>query len=106
MRNSWQAPILLLLLTAGPNAVADDDFRDPTRPYSAPEYSSVVQSHFEVHAIFSSNKRSVAIVNGRRVTVGSELNDARVLAITKNSVTLDLDGEQVVLTVRGRAARQ
>lgn len=106
MRSAWQMTMLLVLLKAGGSALAEDSFRDPTRPYSAPEYSGVVQPNFEVHAIFFSDKRSVAIVNGKRVTVGNDLNDAKVLAITRNSVTLDLDGEQVVLTVRGRADRQ
>lgn len=106
MRSALQTIVLLTLLGAGSGASADVGFRDPTRPYSAPEYSSVVKSHFEVNAIFFSDKRGVAIVNGKRVTVGSEVNGATVLTIRKNAVSLDVDGEQVVLTVHGGAARQ
>lgn len=109
MRNALQTAfllVLLVLLGAGGPAFADGGFRDPTRPYSAPEYSSVVKSHFEVNAIFFSDKRGIAIVNGRRVSVGSEVNGATVLTIRKNAVSLDVDGKEVVLTVRGGAARQ
>jgi len=106
VRNAIQTTILCAVLGMGSSAFADVGFRDPTRPYSAPEYASVVKSDYLLNAVFFSDKRGVAIVNGRRVSVGSEINGATVLAIRKNAVSLDVDGEEVVLTVRGGAARQ
>lgn len=40
---------------------------------------------------FSSRERS-AIINGRRVTVGDRLGNARVLAIERNAVVLEVGG--------------
>ena len=40
---------------------------------------------------FSAHERS-AIISGRRVTVGDRLGDARVLAIERNAVVLEVGG--------------
>jgi len=91
------ATLLMCVTTAG---LADELFRDPTRPYTArPTYASV-PSQFKVNAIIVSDDRRLAIVNGRRVSVGDAVGGATVTAITKHELTLDVGGETRTLRLR------
>ena len=65
---------------------------------------------------FSARERS-AIISGRRVTVGDRLGDARVLAIERNTVVLEVGGisqtlklfpdiGKRILTTPGRRSRR
>ena len=106
MRSRSLIAALTVLLGSAGSVCADNGFRDPTRPYVAPESANVARPRFEVNAIFSSDERGVAIVNGKRVTVGSQVHGATVVAIRKDIVSLEVDGEEVTLTVHGEASRQ
>lgn len=96
---------LLLLLAAGQPAGAET-LRDPTQPWmpQAEAYAAPAP-RYAVTAIFVSSARSVAILNGRRVGVGDEIEGARVVAIHRDEVTLEVGGEELILRPRGAAPR-
>lgn len=95
---------LVPLLAAALPGFAQEILRDPTRPYSAPVPLEVSPARFEVNAIINSDKRRLAIVNGRRVGVGDEIDGATVLAISKSDIVLEIDGQEQTLTLN-RGAR-
>ena len=78
-------PILMVaatLLLAPMLATGQESLRDPTRPYNvkpvAPTTSSGnTTSSFRVTAIFTSEMRRVAVVNGRRVSEGDQVDGAK-----------------------------
>ena len=84
-----------LALASGPG-LAEEPLRDPTRPYTAAEHRAASPPRFVVTAIIVSDDRRVAIVNGRRVGVGSPLAGATVIAIEKDQLVLELDGKRVI----------
>ena len=59
--------VLMSLLLIGDYVFAQETLRDPTRPYSAPIMLEASPVRFAVNAIVTSDKRRLAIVNGRRV---------------------------------------
>ena len=87
--------VLGLTLTSGPG-LADERLRDPTRPYTAAEQRASTAPRFVVNAIIVSDDRRVAIVNGRRVGVGSSLRGATVIAIEKDQLILEINGKRVI----------
>lgn len=96
--------VLMLLLVSG-HSLAQEPMRDPTRPYSAPVMLNASPARFKVNAIVNSDKRRLAIVNGRRLGVGDEIGGAVVVAIRASEVVLRVDGEEKTLTLN-RGARQ
>lgn len=76
-------------------AVAVDGLRDPTRPYSPRQAVASAPSRFVVTAVFISSRRNVAIVNGKRVSVGDRINGAAVVAIHNDRVRLNLNGKDL-----------
>ena len=91
------AALLMSVATAG---LADELFRDPTRPYTAQQTYASVPSRFKVNAIIVSDDRRLAIVNGRRVGVGDSIGGATVTAIAKHELTLDVAGETRTLRLK------
>ncbi|MCP5091675.1 MAG: general secretion pathway protein GspB [Gammaproteobacteria bacterium] len=79
---------------------------DPTRPYTARELSAATTSRFVVNAIIISPERRVAIVNGRRVSVGDSVGNATVIAIEKEKMVLELDGKRITTGLHDGASRQ
>lgn len=79
---------------------AAESLRDPTRPYSARPSVPVRAVAFSVTAIFTSQKRRVAIVNGQRVTEGDRVDGATVVEILKASLRLNLHGKEVTTSLR------
>ena len=78
----------VLGLAAGSIAAAAD-LRDPTRPDTAvAPTANAPATRFVVSAIFVSDERRVAIVNGKMVTAGDRIGGATVRAIDAHSVTL------------------
>jgi hypothetical protein len=80
--------------------------RDPTRPYTARELSATTAPRFVVNAIIISPERRVAIVNGRRVSVGDSVGNATVIAIEKEEMVLELDGKRITTGLHDGASRQ
>ncbi len=90
--------VLLLgpLLTDGAEVL-----RDPTRPYAVapvvtPTGARAIAkvTRFSVTAILVSQKRRVAIVNGKRVSEGDKVDGATVVKILADRLRLDLDGKE------------
>ena len=69
--------------------------RDPTRPYSARPYVPAHVTTFNVTAILVSQKRRVAIVNGRRVIEGDNVDGAIVIEILRDRLRLDFHGKEI-----------
>jgi hypothetical protein len=62
-----------------------------------------VLKSYTVSSILVSDDRKIAIVNGTQVTEGSEIGDAKVVAIERASVTLEVDQELMkVFVAEGR----
>lgn len=91
------AALLMCVTTVG---LTDELFRDPTRPYTARATYASVPSQFRVNAIIVSDERRLAIVNGRRVGVGDAVGGAKVTAISKHELTLDVGGETRTLRLK------
>jgi len=92
--NALATLLLLGMLTTG-LAHADEALRDPTRPYSPIKGPRASSPGFVVNAIIISPERRVAIVNGRRVTVGGSLHGATVVSIEKNYLILETGGKRI-----------
>lgn len=81
--------------------------QDPTRPadwQTVREAAAEPAKQFLLNYILSSNERSQALINGQRVGEGDRINGARVMRITAESVTLNVDGQQRVLRTQNRKA--
>ena len=87
-------------------ANGQETLRDPTRPYNArPVVASTgggggkVTSSFRVTAIFTSDMRRVAVVNGQRVIEGDQVDGATVVEILANSLRLNHGGKAITRRV-------
>lgn len=88
-------------LAAAPSMA--DELRDPTKPWrdaSPPQAQSA--PGFVVNAIFVSDTRQVAVVNGRRVGVGDRVDGAEVVSIVDDAVTVRIQGRRVLVPLRNR----
>ncbi len=100
------AAVLALLLLAATRVAAAETLRDPTQPWTPQaEAYAAPAPRYAVSAIFVSSARSVAILNGRRVGVGDQIEGARVVAISRDEVTLEVGGEELTLRPRGADPR-
>ncbi|RZV36069.1 MAG: hypothetical protein EX272_09325 [Chromatiales bacterium] len=97
---------LIACFTASQVAFAADRLRDPTRPYSPQRPAVGTPSSFVVTAVFVSSRRNVAIVNGKRVSVGDRINGAAVVAIHDDHVRLDLNGRKITARLLHGAIRK
>lgn len=96
MRNHISMMIMLTALLFGPMQVAAaEPLRDPTRPYSARPIVSLRTATFKVSAIFVSEERRVAIVNGQRVAEGDQVSGAKVVEILSDRLRLNLQGKEI-----------
>lgn len=98
--------VILLLVTSGiytPVAISAESLPDPTRPANYSEVTEVRTQlpkeliNWNVRAIRSSETGRNAIVNGKLVKVGDEIDSATIIAITSNTVVLRHDSKQLVL---------
>lgn len=94
----WILTVASFLLFAPPFSDGAEVLRDPTRPYSAQPLTPVRAAPFSVTAIFVSNERRVAVVNGKRVVEGDQIAGATVIEILADGLRLDLNGK--VITAR------
>jgi sRNA-binding protein len=94
------------VLVSGPT-LADDAkvLRDPTRPYNARSVVAAttggakVASTFRVTAIFTSDMRRIAVVNGLRVTEGDKVGGATVVEILADRLRLSLGDKAITSRV-------
>ncbi len=105
MRNCYATFVLLTLLFGALSAYAQEALRDPTRPYDARPVATTSRgtgasrvSTYDVTAIFTSDSRRVAVVNGKRVIEGDKVDGATVVEIMNDRLSLDVGGN--VITTR------
>ncbi len=97
MRSRYSMLIVSGVLLFGPLPTDGAELlRDPTRPYSRTPVvdMSARDTSFRVTAIFISEKRRVAVVNGRHVSEGDRVDGATVVEILANSLRLNLRGKE------------
>jgi hypothetical protein len=87
-------------------ADGQETLRDPTRPYDATSVvastdggGGKVTSSFRVTAIFTSDMRRVAVVNGQRVSEGDHVDGATVVEIFADSLRLNHGGKAITSRV-------
>lgn len=91
------------------DVIDGEELIDPTRPLlvelaEVPEeeaggslldmFRAATSTEFEVTFVRASSRSPMAIVNDQRVTVGDVISGATVVAIDRNSVTMEVDGLQ------------
>jgi hypothetical protein len=72
---------------------------DPFRPILKQGTTATAQKTLRLSGIIFQGSDPIAIVNGRSVRVGDEIGNAKVIEITKKSITLDENGARKILTV-------
>ncbi|MCH8335587.1 MAG: hypothetical protein IIC61_06810 [Proteobacteria bacterium] len=90
------------ILLSGPALAGSEELlSDPTRPWSAKSSVAAPTSAagFRVTAIFTSEMRRIAIVNGQRVSEGDQVDGATVVEILADSCRLDLLGKAITTRV-------
>ena len=92
-RQAWLVAFAAAMVTAAPTAA--DTLRDPTRPHTMQEVTTPRDPAVRVSAIFVSDSRRVAILNGRTVAEGDRVAGATVTRIDDNVVTLEFGGRTV-----------
>ncbi len=106
-RRSSILTVAAVLLLAPVLAAAQETLRDPTRPYSARAVATTtsgggggkVTSSFRVTAIFTSDMRRIAVVNGRRVAEGDQVDGATVVEILADRLRLNHRGKSITSRV-------
>lgn len=96
--------IILLLFGFGIAGTQANTLQDPTKPSSNKSILNTVQdpSNFggmalKLTAIINNNQNKQAIINGRSVSQGQEVQGYKVVLISKNHVVLDgSDGKQTL----------
>lgn len=98
---SYAIAVLLLALTSAASA---EELRDPTRPHTSNRVERTVDGvpSFSVNAIFVSDDRKLAIINGERVQIGDVVSGATVVDIQKEQVTLSVSGRQLIAKLKTR----
>jgi len=92
--------VLAALLLSAAHASYAGLLADPTRPYAVSRSpAGRVVSEFSVTAIFRSELRQVAVVNGVVVQAGDRLRDARILEILPDGVRYERQGRQFTIRV-------
>ncbi len=119
MRNRYSILIVLVALLFGPLLASGQELlRDPTRPYSAKSVATTATATatatgtttgvtgFRVTAIFTSEKRRIAVVNGQRVGEGDLVDGATVVEILADALRLNYQGKAITTHVLSNRFRQ
>ena len=112
MRSCLSMLTVTAVLVSGPTLADDAEvLRDPTRPYNARSVAATtgggkVASTFRVTAIFTSDMRRVAVVNGRRVIEGDKVDGATVVEILADRLRLNLGDKAITSRVLPYGFRQ
>ena len=117
MRNRYSILTVLVALLSGPLLASGQELlRDPTRPSSAKPVAMTATgtetgmatgvTGFRVTAIFTSEKRRIAVVNGQRVGEGDLVDGATVVEILANALRLTFEGKAITTRVLPNGFRQ
>jgi hypothetical protein len=66
---------------------------------AGPASTATTPGAYKVNSIFYKPKNPAAVVNGKMVLVGDRLGDAKVVAIEKDAVIIEVDGAKKTLTL-------
>ncbi len=116
MRSRCSMLTVSAVLLAGPLLTDGAEvLRDPTRPYAAAPVAEPTGARaiakakatgFNVTTILVSEKRRVAIVNGKRVSEGDKVDGATVVKILADRLQLDLHGKEITTRLLPDALRK
>jgi len=115
VRNHYSILIVLVALLFGPLLASGQELlRDPTRPHSAKSVATTTTATgtatgvtgFSVTAIFTSEKRRIAVVNGQRVGEGDLVDGATVVEILADALRLNFQGKAITTRVLPNGFRQ
>jgi len=119
VRNRYSILTVLVALLFGPLLASGQELlRDPTRPYSAKPVATTTTATgtrtatatavtgFSVTAIFTSEKRRIAVVNGQRVGEGDLVDGATVVEILADALRLNFQGKAITTRVLPNGFRQ
>lgn len=101
----WVVFILFVAINVSAQGLLDEELTDPTRPaHNAVPQTNHNESHqtgqvFKVSQIYISKKKKLAIINGKKVKMGDQVDGAEVLAIKSGGVSLLVDGSITVITI-------
>lgn len=90
---------------AAADVIDGEELIDPTRPLLVEQavveedsgslmdmFRAAASTEFEVTFVRASSSSPMAIVNDQRVTIGDVISGATVVAIDRNSVTMEVEG--------------
>jgi hypothetical protein len=86
-----------------PEAISPAIVPLPAAPAVAPK--EIAKPAFRLNGIFFVASKPSAVVNGKTVFVGEQVNGAKVIRISRDSVTLDVNGELKTVSVPGADGR-
>jgi len=75
----------------------------PAREYAPSGRTSLTKkgkNKFVLSGIIYSQDKPIAIINGKSLTAGKEIDGAEITSIEENLVTLDFRGEKVILSLK------
>ena len=104
---SWLA-VLLLASSAGAFG-QEGALGDPTRPTSLSEpgearVQAVQAPRWRLQSTLVADDRRVAVINGHTVSQGERIEGATVVEVRSDRVTLQKDGQRVILLLPGNIA--
>lgn len=115
-RAAWLfASVMVSGVTVSTVVLADSDrLVDPTRPpvfSPAPVVEETAEPAVEaatpkLQALFSQGGRYSALLDGRRLSAGDSAGDWLVVAIDSDGVTLEKEGQPMVLRMSGLGVKQ
>lgn len=98
--------ITLIFILMGPGHSLHAKLKDPTLPTSALSTQKTDQQQWILSSILNAPHRRIAIINGKSLSVGDVINNARIIAINKNTVKLDTNKKAVILTLKSRKIKE
>jgi hypothetical protein len=97
MINRQQLTLFISSLLCLISPMTNAEMKDPTKP---PQLAAVVAHNgYTLTAIMTSDNKKLAIINGKVVRIGDEIDNAKVTAINSNTVELDAPSGSLTLTL-------
>ena len=94
----------LLLAQASKAQTSVDQLADPTRPAQFRDLQSA--DSYRLESVLNSRQRRVAIINGKALTVGEKLGEARVQSIGVDSAQLQLGNKIIPLKLSQQTVKK
>lgn len=87
------------------NKVNGETLRDPTQPSFLTNLFSLQNTPFALTAIFFEKNRRLAVINGKILSEGAEINGSKVILIHSNSVNLKGPSGNITLFLFKQASK-